>query len=159
MRPAIGLIAAAFLASLVPVHAQEKNEPAPRGVYRVEFDVREAAGGVTEARRHYAMIIDESRKGSFQAGNRIPASSASPDGPYIDVGARIECTVLQSDGKVEVQGSFELSKVDGTFQSGALSEPIIGQVKLQFHGSVALGTPTVIATAAKYEVQATVTRL
>jgi hypothetical protein len=69
----------------------------------VEFDIRTGSGGLSQ---HFSMLLDESRKGIFQAVNHVPVDAASPN--YVDVGASIECTVRQSGGKAGLSGSIEL---------------------------------------------------
>jgi len=56
-----GLIAAAILAFVSPVQAQEH--------YKVEFTIK--VGSL-----HYSMPIDESRKAVFQAGSRVADAAA-----------------------------------------------------------------------------------
>ena len=104
------------------------------------------------------MTIDESRKGVFQAGNRIPADPGAPEGPTVDVGVRMECLVRPSGGQVDLQGSIEISSADGMLNAGRTAERIIGQRKLEFHKSMEQGKPAVIAEAGTYQVEATVTR-
>ena len=159
MRIAAGFITVTLLGIFAPIQAQDQKTPAMAAVYRVEFDVRDANPGATEPRRHYTMVIDETRKGVFQAASRIPFNQGSPEERSVDVGMKLECLVRQSGDKVELEGSIELSKIDGVFNSGSLSEPIIGQARLEFHKSVEPGTAAVIAAAGKYQVEATVTRL
>jgi hypothetical protein len=153
---------AAALASLVSLHAQEnaqkKTADAP-AVYRLEFDVRDASEASAQPRRHYAMVVDESRKGIFQAGNRIPQAASAPEGPYYDVGTTLECVVRTEGDKVEVQGTIELSEMGGTVNINGISEPLIGQMKMAFHQSVAPGVAVQIFAAGKYQVEATVTRV
>ena len=108
MRTNAGLIAAAVLGSLLPVHAQEKQEPTGPAVYQVEFNIREGGEGAAQPSQHYTMVIDESRKGVFQAGNRIPAVVGDLHGGYIDVGVKMECSVHGSNGKADLSGSIEL---------------------------------------------------
>jgi len=160
MRATTGLIAATLLGFL-PMHGQEPREtqtPGTPAAYHVEFDVRDS-GGATPQTRHYAMVVEENRKGVFEAGDRIPASRNSPDGPTLVVGAKVECLVRQTGSKLEIAGGFELRKVEGEINSGGIAEPIIGQARVEFRQAIEPGAPAVIATAAKYQVQATVTQL
>jgi hypothetical protein len=158
MRTAVGIIAAAALGCLLPLCAQEKPESSAPAVYQVEFNIRDGGEGAAQPTQHYTMVIDESRKGVFQAGSRISAPEGSSQGSY-DVGMKTECSVHGSNGKVALSGVIEMSKVTGQVNTGALSEPIIGQIKTVFHTSVALGTPTVITATDRQTVEATVTKL
>ena len=159
MRTAVGVIAAALLGYLLPLHAQEKQDSDAPAVYQVEFNIRDGGEGTAQPNQHYAMLIDESRQGVFQAGRRVPEVVGSLQGPYIDVGVKIQCSVRESNGKVALSGSIERSEIGGTVSIGGVSEPIVGQRKIVFHTSVEPGKPTVIAGAAKEQVEATVTKL
>jgi hypothetical protein len=142
MRIPAALIAATVLVSMLPVHAQESKESRGPAVYKVEFDIREGSDGTTQPSQHYSMLIDESRKGVFQAGNRVPIAPGSPQ--YADVGVSIECTVHESDGKAALNGGIELTSITGQVNLSALSQPIIGQRRIAFNRIVKLGLPTVI---------------
>lgn len=151
MRTAVGTLAAVLLGCMLPVHAQ-----AP-AVYRVEFEISDGAAKAGQPPRHFTMVIDESRKGVFQAGNRVPARNTSSS-PFIDVGAKIECSVRGQGDQVALEGTIEMSEVTGNICVGEC-EPIIGQRKMVFHTAVELGKPIVIASADKQEVTATVAQL
>jgi hypothetical protein len=134
MRIPAALIAATFLVSTLAIHAQET--PA---AYRVEFDVHNAGN---QPSQHFSMLVDDSRKGNFQALSRVPIDNGSPQ--YVDVGANIECTVHESEGKAVLSGSIELTSITGFVNISAISEPIIGQRKWLFHTTVDLATLAVI---------------
>jgi hypothetical protein len=142
MRIPATLIAATLLGSVLPVHPQERKESSGPAVFRVEFDIRNGIDGETQPSQHFSMLIDESRKGIFQAGNRVRVATASPQ--YVDVGVNIECTVHESDGKAVLRGGIELTSLKGYVNLSAISQPIIGQRKVTFNSTVELGTATVI---------------
>jgi hypothetical protein len=142
MRVLTALIAATFLGSALPVHAQENKEPSGPAAYKVEFDIRSGNDGEAQSNQHFSMLIEESRKGIFQAANRVPVATGSPH--YVDVGVSIECTVYESDGKVFLRGAIEMTSITGYVNLSAISQPIIGQRKMAFNTAVELGTPTVI---------------
>ena len=112
-------------------------------VYKVEIDLRDGDDGDAHPSRHFSMLIDESRKGVFQAARRVPVATGSPQS--VDVGVNIECTVHESGGQAILQGVIELTSIAGYVNIGAISQPIIGQRKLSFNTTVEPGTPTVIA--------------
>ena len=152
MRISAALIAATFLGSVLTVHAQERKESSGPAVYKVEFDIRGGSDGEAHPSQHFSMLIDESRKGVFQAANRVPVGTASPQ--YVDVGVSIECTVHESDGKAVLHGNINLTSITGQANLSAVSQPIIGQRRMAFNTTVELGSPTVIigdrnASAAK----------
>jgi hypothetical protein len=135
---------AAFLAGSLPVHAQEKKESGSPAVYRVEFEIR----GADQRAEHYVMVVDESRRGVFQALKGDPA-----------VGVKLESSVRRVDDKVALEGSIELSEIAGSVSTGSSTEPIIGQAKMAFHTSLESGKPAAIGELAKHQVEATVTAL
>jgi hypothetical protein len=144
MRLIIALTAATLL-----VHAQERKESAGPVAYRVEFDIR---GGQLTA-RHFSMLVDDSRKGVFQVtGLTTP----------IDVGAKIECLVHESQGKADLSATIEISEVTGQVNFGPHVEPIVGQSKAEFHTTVELGKRTVVVDEQKVDrqrIEATVTKV
>ena len=142
MRIPAALIAATYLGSALLVHAQERKEPSGPAVYMVELDIRNGSDGEAHPNQHFSMLIDESRKGIFQAANRVPVATGSPH--YVDVGVNIECTVHESDGKAFLRGGIEITSIMGYVNLSAISQLIIGQRKMAFNTTVELGTPTVI---------------
>ena len=141
MRHSITVIAVASLASVLPVCAQQEKESGGPAVYKVEFNVRDGSDGAAKSSQHYSLLIDESRKGLLQAGNRVPIATSSPQHTYIDVGVNIECMVHESNGKAALQGGIELSSI---VPHEGIAEPVIRQRKISFNTTVEMGTPTVI---------------
>ncbi|MGI8744793.1 MAG: hypothetical protein ACR2NN_19920 [Bryobacteraceae bacterium] len=141
MRHSVALIAAAFLGSVLPVCAQQEKESGGPAVYKVEFNLRNGSDGAVKSSQHYTMLIDESRKGLFQAGNRVPVATGSPQHTYIDDGVNIECILHESNGKAALQGGIELSSI---VPHESMPEPVIRQRKLSFNTTLELGMPTVI---------------
>ena len=116
MRIASALIAATLLSSVLPAQAQQ--------TYNLELDVR-SANDMPTTTRHFAMWIDDSRKGVFQAVDRVPVEHGSSS--TIDVGAIIECTAQESGGQISLRGTIELSSIAGNVTTGGITQPIIGQ--------------------------------
>jgi len=141
MRISAALIIATFLGSALLAHAQQSKESSGPAVYKVEFDIRDS--GEAQSSQHFTMLIDDSRKGIFQAANRVPVATGSPQ--YVDVGVNIECTVHESDGKAVLSGAIESISIKGYVNLSAISQPIIGQRKVAFDTTVLLGKLTVIA--------------
>ena len=133
----------------------------------MEFEVRDGSDGGTQPAQHFSMLIDDSRKGIFQASRRVPTYAGSSQ--YIDVGANVECTVREADGKALLSASIELTDITGYVNLSAISEPIIRQRKAVFHATVELGTRTLVmgrvgavapvVAASIRHVEATVTKL
>ena len=139
MRFRAAVIAATLLGSTLLVFAQERKE---RAVYKVEFDIQNGSGGEAQPSQHFAMLVDESRKGLLQAVSRVPAYTGSSE--YVDVGANIECTVHESEDKATLSANIELSDITGRIDLSALSEPIIVQRRAVFDATVELGTRTLV---------------
>ena len=139
MRIPAALIAT-LLGSALLAHAQERKEPSGPAAYKVEFDIGNS--GEAQRSQHFSMLIDDSRKGIFQAASRVPVATDPPQ--YVDVGVNIECTVHESEGKAVLQGAIELTSITGYVNLSAISQPIIGQRKMAFNTNVALGMPSVI---------------
>ena len=137
MRVASALTAVMSLGLLAPIQAQERPSAGP-AVYKVEFDVNGAPEGKPASPTHYSMLVDESRKGVFQATSRVPVENGVP--PGVDVGTNIEVAVHGVEGKVALDGAIDISSVTGTVCLGSLCEPIIGQRKIAIRTTMELGT-------------------
>jgi len=133
MRYALALIPAVILT----LGAQS---PMP-AVYKVEFTVHDHGANSDS---HYAIWIDESRKGLLQAGARVPGFTGAPSSNYIDVGTNIECSLHETSGRISLDGAVEVSKITGTVSLGSLQEPIIGQRKVSFRATLDPGVETAI---------------
>src|ERR1039458_8187847 len=121
MRIPAALIAAALLGSTLPVYAQERTTSSDPAVYRVEFDIHDGSDEKPQPSQHFSMLVDESRKGIFQAVSRVPVDTGSSQ--YVDVGANIECTVHESEGRAALSASIELTSITGYVNLSAISEP------------------------------------
>jgi hypothetical protein len=186
MRVLAVVMATTCLGFVFRVHAQERNDSSGPAVYKVEFDIGDRNDGATQPSEHFSMLIAESRKGTFQSVNRVPVASGSSQ--YVDVGANIQCTVHESDGKAALHGEIELTRIMGQVNLSGISQPIIGQRKIAFDVMLELSSPAVIiddrnalaakphslnrmdapapaiparspAVPARYQVQATVTKV
>jgi|HubBroStandDraft_5_1064220.scaffolds.fasta_scaffold437005_1 hypothetical protein len=169
------LLAAAALAALLPLHAQDSKEAGP--LYKVEFNFRDGndSGSLTD--RRYTMLVTDSRKAVFKVGSKSPVASGAfqpqtsgamvnTQFTYLDIGVNIECVVQGAGGKATMRGSLDLSNIgpsDGATVAG-VHNPTIRQTKLELDTTLDLGKATVVAsiddplTARKLQVEATVTR-
>lgn len=181
MRTLAVPLAVVALAALLPVHSQDRKESAPASpLYKVEIDIHDTGDADARTDRRYTMLLDDSRKGVFRVGNKVPVASGSfqpgvgsagavvnTQYTYLDIGVNIECTVHEVGGKVSLRGGLDLSTVvkhDGAPGAANLPNPTIGQTKLEIEATIELGRPTVVAaiddpvTARKLQVEATVTK-
>lgn len=143
--------------------------PAPTSeavpVYKVEFNLLDGVEGKSHPSMHYSMLVDESRRAIFQAGNRVPMEGSLP--PYVDTGVNIELAVRASEGKVTLDGTIELSSITGYVNLSSLREPIIAQRQMAFHTTVGLATPATIVDdpvaspppGGAHQIEAVVTRV
>jgi len=74
--------------------------------------------------------------GSFQAGVGVGTSTINPlvntQFQYIDVGVNLEVTPrVHPDGDVSMKLSIEVSQITGTSNIGGISQPVIGQRKIE----------------------------
>jgi hypothetical protein len=171
MRISGAFIAVTFLGATLLVHAQGNKESGEPKIYKVEFEIHNGTKGEAKPSQHFSMLLGESTKGVFQAVTRVPADSGASS--YIDVGANIECTVHESDGKAALSATIELTDITGHVNLSDLSEPIIGHRKVAFNTTVELGKRTLVtddpseagtpakstAAAPMPQVEATVTKV
>jgi hypothetical protein len=167
------LLAAAMLATLLPLRAQESKDGGP--LYRVEVNFREGndSGALTD--RRYTLLVTDSKKVVFKVGSRTPAVSGSLEPPasgsmvstqftYLDVGVNIQCTLHAVGGKVAINGSLDMSNIDGASAVAGVHNPIVKQTRLDLEAVVELGKPTVVAsiddplTTRKLQVEVTVSK-
>jgi len=179
MRTFGALLAAAVLTALLPLHAQDRKEPASGpGLYKVEIDFHDGHDAAAMTNRRYTLLVKDSTKAIFKVGSRNPTASgsfqpavagsmANTQYTYLDTGVYIECTVHESGGKIALHGSLDLSEIaphDSAPASAGVRNPTIQQTKLDLDTTVELGKPTVVAsiddpaTARKLLVEATVTK-
>ena len=116
-------------------------QSATPAVYKVQLELKSSTGTASEPSMHFALLVQQSRPGIFKAVDAIPVEG-NPALSTIDVGTSIECTIDESDGKLRLHGSLEVSKVTGSADSGGIAQPIIGQRRLTFDTLVEPGAPT-----------------
>lgn len=176
MRTRNAVLAAAALAALLPLHAQESKQSEP--LYKVEINFRDGNDSGSMTDRRYTMVVTDSSKAVFKVGNKIPVVSGTLQPPsggsvvstqvtYLDVGVNIECVVHALGERASLHASLDLSNIgpnDGAPAVAGVHDPTIRQTKVDLGTIVELGKPTVVAsiddplTARKLRVEATVTK-
>jgi general secretion pathway protein D len=169
------MLAAAALAALLPLHAQDSKPAEP--LYRVEINFHDGADSGSMTDRRYTLLVNDSHKAVFKAGSKNPVASGvfePTSGPmvttqftYLDVGVNIECTVRGLGSRANVHGSLDLSNIgpNETAAVAGVRNPTIRQTKLDLDTTVELGKATVVAsiddplTSRKLQVEATVTKV
>src|SRR5690242_20212571 len=133
-----------LLAPLVPAFAQEK---APETVYKVEFRIRDGSDAASKTGRRYTMLIENHNKGTFRVGDRVPVATGSfqpgiggvginplvnTQFQYLDVGVNIDITPkVHAGGEVTLKLSLDVSAVTSTTNIGGITQPVIGQRKIE----------------------------
>jgi len=184
MRTSGALAAAAVLAALLPVHAQDRKDPGPGvyapGLYKVEIAIRDGRDAAATAERRYTLLVNDRQKAVLKIGSRNPVvtgsfqpstagAMANTQFTYVDVGVNIECTVRdETGGKIALHGVLDLSDIappdSAPAAAAAGHNPIIRQTKLELDTTVEPGKPRVVAsivdpaTTRKLVVEATVTK-
>jgi hypothetical protein len=175
-------IAAPLLAALLPLQAQDRTAPPAGAVYKVEFNIGDGKDAASRSDRRYTMLIDESGRGVFRVGNRVPVASGSfqpgvggagvsplvnTQYTYLDVGVNIECRVRDVGNRIGLRGSVDLSTVvqPTPREASVQPNPTVGQTKVEIEATLELGKPTVVASVddpvnmRQLAIQATVTRV
>lgn len=167
------ITATAALAVLLPLHAQDR---ASSPVLRIEVNLHEGNDPAAKTGRRYTLQVEDSHRGTFHAGARIPVATGSSQAgsqnlvntqwTYVDAGVNIDCTAHESAGKVTFHGNLDLSSMVKSDPSvGNAPGPTITQTKVELDTTLDLGKPTVIAsiddpaTSHRLQVEVTVTRV
>ena len=98
----------------------------------------------------------DNEKASLKIGDRVPISTGSYQSgvsggvntqfQYIDVGVNIDITPhIHSEGEVTLKMSLEISSVTGTENIGGISQPVIGQRKIEHEVRLKDGEVNLIA--------------
>jgi hypothetical protein len=172
----------ALLASLLPLHAQERRD-FRYPVYRVDFNIADGRETAAKGERHYTLLVKEGTKSVLKVGSRVPVATGTFQPPlgnnsnvsplvstqftYIDIGVNIECLVRDIEGKAAIHGSIDLSNVvqPSGPNAGTPLNPTLGQTRLELEATLDLDKATIIAsvddpvTMRQVAVHATVTRV
>lgn len=154
------VLAAAMLAGLVPVHAQEGRRSPATNAYLVEYHFRDGADPATATDRRFSMLLNGEHKAVFKVGNRTPAVTGSFEPlnanpmvntqyTYLDVGVNIECSLQELDARVELHTVVDLSSVAENEKppaAGTVHNPIIKRTSLDVSATLQVGRPTLLAS-------------
>jgi len=164
----------------LPAMAQEKRDTVT-ATYKVEYRIRDGSDAAAKNGRRYTMWIDNQGKGTFHVGQRVPVATgsfqpgtgANGTSPlvntqfnYQDVGVSIDTTIVEQDGKVNLNSTIDVSIVVPTKPEGNWTPPpTIGQIRIAVKALVALNKPALVAsiddpvTQRKFDVEALVTKV
>lgn len=167
------VLALAALAPAAALYAQTAEG------YKVELTMRDATDASAKAGRHYTILIDARGSGTFKIGDRVPVASGSfqpgtggtginplvnTQFTYIDVGVNINCHLeTVGEGRVQLRTDLDISNATPSKTQG-VSNPVIGQLKLNVSAVLPPGKRTVIAavddpvTNHRFDVEALVTK-
>ena len=170
MRTPPVFAAALILATLLPLHAQERRSGPATNSYLVEYNFRDGPDTATATERRFSLMVNGEHKGSFKVGSRIPAVSGTFEPvtanslvntqyTYLDVGVSVECTLLELDTRVELHTAIDLSALADKEAAPAAgngrnpspnpsTNPAIKDTKLDLNTTLRIGKPTVVASIA-----------
>ena len=150
MRIAATLIFTGLLFAARPAFAQEKRDPGPRSVYKVQFTIRD--GSQADPGRHYAILIAADGRSVFRLGNKVPYVTATAQSAtqynYADIGVNIDCHLREIANKVALNTNIDLSSVlhGDKGASGIEPHPTIAQTRIEVTADLEPGKPTVLST-------------
>ncbi len=174
MRYALAALIAAAL--VLPAHAQDKN----RAFYKVEFNIRDAAGGAPVANRRFVVFVDSEGRGTLRVGNRVPVAMGgsqpvqSGQGQplysqfqYLDTGINIDCRVREAGTKASLSADIELSTLAPPDKSAGtpVPNPTLASVRTSTSSIVEPGKTVLLAliddpvSQRKLNIEAIVTRI
>lgn len=135
-----------------------KSEQPPR-YYRLDFVVKEVEDGKVINGRSYSTIMQSGERSTAQirTGNRVPVTMTG-SGPsnvqYFDVGVNIDCRPapmeradfiqLESEGRLALNISAEVSSITGSQEAAPASPPIVRQNKWSSNVLISVKKPTVV---------------
>jgi len=145
--------------------AAKKETSQDSNIYRVSYRVDELENGKTINSRSYTLMAQAGNRAMARIGSKVPYSVGGDHFQWQDVYMRIDSTVKEQEGRLQVQTGLDMSLIAGkeTIPSGE-SRPVFGQVTLQDVTSATLGRPAFVgsvedvASNRHYEIHVTVTR-
>ena len=134
-----------------------KNEPPPK-YYRLDFVVKEVEDGKVINGRSYSTIMQSGERSTAQirTGNRVPVSTGGDKSTvqYYDVGVSIDCRPapverpdfiqLESEGRLALNISAEISSIAGSQEAAPASPPIVRQNKWSSNVLIPIKKPTLV---------------
>ena len=151
MKLSLPLTAAVLFGAALSAPAQQA---APAPVYRVQFELQPDSGTKNLPTRHFTMLVQQSRTGILQAIDTMPVETGGAPAT-VDVGATIECSVKESEGKFQLHANLEVSRIAGMVNTGGIAQPIVAQKKLSINKTVEPGAATQVTDV----LSATVTKV
>jgi hypothetical protein len=166
MRATPVLLLTLLSMAALPGSGQEKTAGAEPGVYRVEFNIHDAA---EKTGHRYTMIIAANGEGDIRAGARVPYGTGPSQISFADIGTNVHCGVTDVNGHVRLKAALSISSVAHPVSlepaPNSPAPPTIGEVKVDVNSLVPLGKPTTVAsiddptTFHHFDVEATVTKV
>jgi hypothetical protein len=178
MRTSTALLLTMLAIPAMPTYAQENKDSDP-AVYKVEFNIHDGSDAAARAGRHYTMLIEANKKGTFRVGSKVPYATGSfqpgvsggvspmvsTQYNYADIGVNIDCQLTNIGGKLVMHASVDLSTLVPHDKGAATIQPMptIASLRIEINDVLTLGKPTLVAsiddpvTLRKFDVEVTAT--
>jgi hypothetical protein len=158
------------LAGVAQESNASKNAEKSAGAYKLEFSLRELAGGKRVNTRSYTMTVEDGSWGKIRVGNKVPFATGSVTGSteyqYQDVGVRIDCRPRVRENGLSLDFTVELSSVLTPRETGLpVEHPVFRNNSLSTEAVVPFGKATVVGTLddvtsdRRYEIEITATQV
>jgi hypothetical protein len=159
---------------------EPKESPAPPSkskpvqAYRLDYSFNEVVEGKVVNTRHYSMNLTSGTPNEIKIGTRVPVASASAPGrdlsyqyQYLDVGTNIWSQLREHADELTLAVKGEVSNLDmaGNDHGGAMSPPIVRQIKIDGETLLIVGKPIVIGAVddpnskRQFQLEVTITKL
>jgi hypothetical protein len=115
-------------------------------IYRVSYKVNEVENGKTINSRSYTMTANMDSLAEARIGSRVPYSTGR-DIQYQDVGMKIDCTLREREGKLQVHTSLDMTTVASKEATPSLpGQPVFGNMVLMDVTPATIGKPAFVGS-------------
>src|SRR4051794_30481281 len=126
----------------LPAVAQDKKDNPTATPYQVEYTIHDANDPAAKNGRHYVLQLDNmNSRANIRSGAKVPYATTTGPNPtqwnYADIGVNIDCRLLERDGRLMMNSTFDISSVSPNSQNSPT--PIISQVRTETGTVVTLG--------------------
>jgi hypothetical protein len=150
-----------LMAGVVFAQKEDAKSGSQPKYYRLDFVVKEVEDGKVINGRSYSIIMQSGERSNAQirTGNRVPVTMAGADSKvqYFDVGVNIDCRPaapasmertdfiqLESEGRLALTISAEVSSIAGSQEAAPASPPIVRQNTWSANVVIPIKKPTMV---------------